>query len=1521
MATPETASEALRASTPDALVATLRSAGLEALLDLPLEAARRLGLRWPEPLLTLTIRFLEPSATLSALLADATWWREVGKRRVQPVVPLGHLLAWIEEVRTDANIVATIPESARTVEAWCESKGVAEVLSLELDGVLARARADGDERPRVRGRPGATLLEVISEPTAEDTVEGMVCAQATRAMAWHRVVAEARDRVRGLAEEAQLALKAPEDPRARALFELLGHARGEVRERVWPRPRDRTRRGVLGGPFRLAAGAIHLKYTDAERLYTGGLLRAPEVTLVLRSLEAGGLDVSCSCGATPCTHALAALDDLRMTLSGAPWGYARSVIALLDEVARPLTLRVDRTIEQLVSRASLGDEEVVFGWIVLEEHGLQLVPAIQRRGKRGHWLQPRRATAADLAALPRHLLTPIDAVLLDTSVVPKSHGTAAVLGGAEALRAIERLIGHPRVWREGAWERPLEVRRVDLAVELGARPDGRIGLTVTLDAQLRAGAALLVLLGELLEGRTAWIEGDRLSVVAIDADTEMLLQLAVATNHALPADARARIEPALGALVARLPLTLGEGFRGPEIPCETRPSVRLTALESGGLHVQLAVRPVPGGVLQTPGEGPDIVIGRGPTGPLHTLRDRPRERERAELLGRALGLGGWSAGGERVESLERALGIVDILRAEADVEVEWASVRQMRLRGAAKAVKIEVGVTTQRDWFGVEGKVRLDDAELELAALVEALRRGHTYVRVGEDEWIRIDESLRAKLQPLADAAAIERGKVSLPRVSARALLPVLEEAELSEESPALRELLDRITAADALDVHTREPQVTAELRSYQREGWAWLSRLASWGAGACLADDMGLGKTLQALAALADRGPSGPQMVVAPTSVVGNWRRETAKFAPNLQAIVYREGDRREQLNRLAPNDLLLVSYGILVRDAEALASIKWATVVLDEAQAVKNAETQRARAVRSLDADWRLALTGTPIENHLGELWSLFDVISPGLLGKERDFRERFLVPIEKGKDAERRAALSRLVRPFVLRRTKGEVARDLPPRTELTLEIELSTAETKLYEDARQAAVARVSGLAKDGEQSRFQVLAEIMRLRQLACHPRLVYPDEAASSSKLETALALIDTLRREGHRALVFSQFTRHLALLRTALDEARVPYHYLDGSTAAAERERRVESFQAGEGDLFLISLKAGGVGLNLTGADYVLHLDPWWNPSVEDQATDRAHRIGQTRPVTVYRLVSKGTIEERILALHAEKRALVASVLDGTDVAASLSTEDLVDLIGEGVRMGRARRGEEGDGASGPSRPSDPPTSLLAPTSDRPARVAPRPNEAARDEAAALEAVALAGRAAKGRAAKAEAAAQAEAQAKAPRTAAAKAGAVTAAPTQSKAKSKGEAAKAAGPEVTKSKADHEPEAELPARAPSSMLGGAKAKKAKKRAPEVVLPAVLGHDPGGLAVLAEAFAEAEGEDEVVTWLVQALSGEGAVGLTASSDADDVLAVLREGVLGTPGSPDGRSVRARLRRLWAFGEAILEDEDAGAGELD
>jgi SNF2 family DNA or RNA helicase len=365
-----------------------------------------------------------------------------------------------------------------------------------------------------------------------------------------------------------------------------------------------------------------------------------------------------------------------------------------------------------------------------------------------------------------------------------------------------------------------------------------------------------------------------------------------------------------------------------------------------------------------------------------------------------------------------------------------------------------------------------------------------------------------------------------------------------------------------------------------------------------------------------------------------------------------------------LGPRDVLLCSYGLLPQEEALLTGRQWPTVVLDEAQAIKNAETRRAQVVHALPASFRLALTGTPVENGLTELWSLFNFATPGLLGSREKFQQRFATPIERDNDSGARTALKALVRPFLLRRTKATVLAELPPRIEQTVLVEMEPDERAFYEALRQKALAAIAALDAPEGRRKIHILAELMRLRRACCNPALIDPQVAVPSGKLASLLDLVEELRANRHRALVFSQFTGHLQLVRAALEARGVSCAYLDGSTPMAERERRVASFQAGEADLFLISLRAGGTGLNLTAADYVVHLDPWWNPAVEDQASDRAHRIGQTRPVTIYRLVMADSIESRIVELHRAKRELAADLLEGADTTGRLSEQQLLELI-----------------------------------------------------------------------------------------------------------------------------------------------------------------------------------------------------------------------------------------------------------------
>jgi hypothetical protein len=705
----------------------------------------------------------------------------------------------------------------------------------------------------------------------------------------------------------------------------------------------------------------------------------------------------------------------------------------------------------------------------------------------------------------------------------------------------------------------------------------------------------------------------------------------------------------------------------PGIEADATPVVQLVPVD-GCLKVNLAVRPFGA-------EGPAYVAGIGGRSVLATInaaqvranRDLPREQalRRALVEGCPTLAGGLAEGAHEllVEDTETGLELLLELRSyEGPVAVEWPSGKKMRVAPVDPG-KFKIKVAQDRDWFSVEGSIALDDEQvLEMRFLLDRLDKATgRFVPLENGSFVALTQQMQAQLQKLAAVSEPHRNARRVHALGAAALDAVLDDAGDVKTDAAWKKHVARIRGASSHNPVVPST-LQAELRDYQVEGFAWMSRLAHWGAGACLADDMGLGKTVQAIAVMLSRAEEGPVLVVAPTSVCPNWGQEIARFAPTLTVHTFAGvADRAAVVAGLGAGDVLVCSYGLL---GEYVTGREWNMIVLDEAQAIKNAETKRAQTVQSLRAGFRLALTGTPVENYLDELWSLFNFVNPGVLGSRESFGKRFAGPIERGRDPHARQALRALIRPFLLRRTKALVLSELPPRTEQTLNVEMGEAERAFYEAMRQRSLERISAMTGPKGSKKIQILAEITRLRRACCNPALIDAGAGIPSGKLAAFMELVEELIRNKHRALVFSQFVGHLDLVRAALDAAKIRYEYLDGSTPAPEREKRVASFQKGSADLFLISLRAGGTGLNLTAADYVVHLDPWWNPAVEDQASDRAHRIGQERPVTIYRLVMQDSIEERILAMHRDKRDLATDLLDGTETTARLDEDALMDLI-----------------------------------------------------------------------------------------------------------------------------------------------------------------------------------------------------------------------------------------------------------------
>ena len=844
--------------------------------------------------------------------------------------------------------------------------------------------------------------------------------------------------------------------------------------------------------------------------------------------------------------------------------------------------------------------------------------------------------------------------------------------------AIAGLIGHPLVFWEGTPSVRVDVVKGEPELRVQRDEGGdRLILQLFPDlSNLDADEPIV------LDKETP----TRLKVVEVSDEHRHIAQIIGYQNRLdVPLSAEEQVLAAINAVsgIVTVQSDVGGGAADAEdVPADSIPHVHL--LPAGdGLKVALRVRPFgAGGPYIRPGHGGSTMIAEINGKRLQTTRNLAEENERAnELVADCPTLTrNEEEGGEWLlpdpeDCLElltelQVIGVGDADSEEKRAILEWPEGEKLRVNSTVGVGQFKLSIRQQKDWFEASGEVQLPDGQvMAMQQLMELLQNSPgRFLKVGEGQFLALTETFRKRLDEFRRFSDLQGDRARFHPLAAVTLQDFAEEVGHLKADKHWKAHTQRLK--EMAEINPQLPStLQADLRDYQVDGFTWLAQLAHWGVGACLADDMGLGKTLQALAIILTRTPQGPTLVVAPTSVGMNWLTEAERFAPTLKPIQFGSGDRQKVLDNLQPFDLLVCSYGLLQQEevADMLSKVQWETIVLDEAQAIKNMGTKRSQAAMSLQGAFKIITTGTPIENHLGELWNLFRFINPGLLGSLEKFNERFATPIERYQDKDARYQLKKLIQPFILRRTKSQVLSELPSRTEITLHVELSPEELAFYEALRRDAINRLAESSAEAGAKHLQVLAEIMKLRRACCNPRLVMPNAPVGSAKLDLFGNVLEELLSNHHKALVFSQFVDHLHLLRDYLDSQNIPYQYLDGSTPAKERKKRVEAFQAGEGDVFLISLKAGGTGLNLTAADYVIHMDPWWNPAVEDQASDRAHRIGQKRPVTIYRLVARGTIEDKIVDLHAHKRDLADSLLEGTEMSGKMSTDELLTLISEG--------------------------------------------------------------------------------------------------------------------------------------------------------------------------------------------------------------------------------------------------------------
>ncbi|HEY4270505.1 MAG TPA: DEAD/DEAH box helicase [Candidatus Udaeobacter sp.] len=583
--------------------------------------------------------------------------------------------------------------------------------------------------------------------------------------------------------------------------------------------------------------------------------------------------------------------------------------------------------------------------------------------------------------------------------------------------------------------------------------------------------------------------------------------------------------------------------------------------------------------------------------------------------------------------------------------------------------KLEI-VGSGQDWFEVRYSLTTPGGEVfSNADIQRLLRSGQSQTRLKNGRLAVIDTAGLEDFEQVirdCDPAQTQPGLYRINRAHAGYVEQTARElgSAVADRREALKKF---ITGRDASpDAKTKLGPLAERLRVYQLVGWEWLTRLAANNLGGILADEMGLGKTVQTLAFLRAHQGDGPALVVCPTSLVTNWENEARKFIPELKTLVLEGADRAARFKSIADVDVVITSYALLRRDIDTLSEIKFSTAVLDEAQHIKNPETQNAQAAFALRAKHRFVLTGTPMENSVRDLWSIMNFALPGYLGDRKDFRERYELPIARGSAPDVQRRLSRRLQPFLLRRKKRDVAKDLPEKIEQVVPCSLTSHQRAAY-DALLRQIQQ--GLGSSGKNvnagaQRMKMLTGLLRLRQVCCDLRLVGIDKEETSAKLDLLDELLEEAIDGEHRVLVFSQFVSMLHLVRERLEKLEIPFCYLDGSTK--QRQQIVDRFQSDSAiPVFLISLKAGGVGLNLSAADTVIHFDPWWNPAVEAQATDRAHRIGQTRVVTAYKLITRDTVEEKILRLQEKKRAAIDAAIDSEEpLMTGLTTEELEELL-----------------------------------------------------------------------------------------------------------------------------------------------------------------------------------------------------------------------------------------------------------------
>lgn len=922
----------------------------------------------------------------------------------------------------------------------------------------------------------------------------------------------------------------------------------------------------------------------------------------------------------------------------------------------------ERVIERIIqiqnSRPKIQESEATERFVYeVDKDTLEVWPRLQKRHKNGTWSSGK---SLSLSAFKKSTSPsgPVENALRNMVEL----GVRFMPSQLRGINPLSRLIGYPYVYllNTGLSQR-VDVCKGSLELSFIKNEKGEIvphhNLEEFTESQLLMHNYFC-----------AWVSPDVLKIYHLTKEEQLILEQLYKVKS-FPAISVKPLTQMIKEISTQIPVLsdlVSDKDMKPTAKSVSKIVFQFTPADYNCYSVHAVVRPVPGSTMAfQPGHGLQFVTVNVNKEPVSVKRDLKKEKLNwEEIDNKLLEFTDFQDDAESwVLNTEQVLEFMEILRENKKIcDIAWPKEVKFKVDKPPITFNcLNLNIRSIGSWLTMQGKVQLDGkTALEMDELLDKIREAKgRFIKLDDTEYVAISDKLKKVLSQIAKVTHKKKKELEISAFNAGSLKELEDAGANLNADQEYRDLLSRIDSANELKV-TVPSALRAELRSYQIDGFEWLAKLAHWGAGAILADDMGLGKTIQTLTLLLFRASQGPSLVVTPSSVLYNWRDEILRFAPSLNIHIFNSGDRKKILETVSNNDVVLCTYGVLSSEIENVSKQLWNVVVLDEAHVIKNRIAQISKKVHSLQSKARVLLTGTPIQNHLSEIWNLFDFANPGLLGSLPDFSERFIIPIEKYQDKEQQRLLKKMITPFLLRRTKAEVLEELPQKTEITIKVSMSPEETALYENLRSHTVQNLAS----GEINSIQAMAALTKLRQAACNPKLVESQLDIPSSKASVFLELVKELIANNHRALVFSQFTSHLALIKQVLDEANIEYLYLDGSTSTTERKALVEQFQTGITPVFLISLKAGGLGLNLTGADYVIHLDPWWNPAIEDQASDRAYRIGQERAVTIYKLITENTIEEKIIDLHLTKRSLADALLEGADMSSKLSKEEILKLL-----------------------------------------------------------------------------------------------------------------------------------------------------------------------------------------------------------------------------------------------------------------